>query len=197
MLLYSGFNNKDGDEDHLWEALRNGSREALDQLFRRFYSPLFDYGVKIISEEEIVKDCIQELFLKLWKRRAALSQAQSVQAYLLFSLRRILMRQISQRTKRYRRNRTYLDDFFSASFSMEEVVINAEVEEEQKRELVKALNHLNSRQKETLFLRYYHGFTNAEIADIMDINRQSVRNNLSRAIKSLRSIIPSVPSVAE
>lgn len=197
MLLYSGFNNKDWEEDHLWEALRNGSREALDQLFRRFYSPLFDYGVKIISEEEIVKDCIQELFLKLWKRRAALSQAQSVQAYLLFSLRRILMRQISRRTKRYQRNKEYLDEVFSASFSMEDIMISAEVEEGQKQALIKAINHLNSRQKETLFLRYYHGLTNAEIADIININRQSVKNNLSRAIKSLRSIIPSVPSVAE
>lgn len=197
MFLYSSFNNKEGDEDHLWVALRSGNRTALDQLFRRFYTSLFDYGIKIIPEEEIVKDCIQELFLKLWKRHTALSQAQSVQAYLLFSLRRILLRQISRRIKRYQYNREYLDDFFSASFSMEEIMIDAEVEEEQKRELVKAINHLNSRQKETLFLRYYHGLTNAEIADIMDINRQSVRNNLSRAIKCLRSIIPSVPSVVE
>src|SRR5699024_9945774 len=108
MFLYSGFNNKNGDTDHLWIALRSGNRKALYSLFRRVYTSLFVYGIKIIREEDIVKDSIQELLRKLWKRHTALSQAQSVQAYLLFSLRRILMRQISQRTKRYQPNKEYL-----------------------------------------------------------------------------------------
>src|SRR5699024_8657180 len=107
------------------------------------------------------------------------------------------MREIRAPRKPCQRNTEYLDDALSRSLSTGEMMITAEDEEGKRQAMDTALNHLNSRQKETLVLRYYHGLTNAEIADIMDINRQSVRNNLSRAIKSLRSIIPSVPSVVE
>jgi RNA polymerase sigma factor (sigma-70 family) len=71
----------------------------------------------------------------------------------------------------------------------EEVIVREELEAEQREELLKAVNHLNSRQKETLFLRYYHGLTNAEIAEVKDINPQSVRNHLARAIMSLRALV--------
>lgn len=192
------FYNKVGDggskdEDHLWAALCRGDREAFDQLFRLFYSPLFDYGIKITSDAEIVKDGIQELFLRLWKRHTSLSQAQSVKTYLLFSLRRILLRQIKQRKKSLERNQEYLDETFSETFSMEELIIRTELEEEQKRKLVKAINHLNSRPKETLFLRYYYGLDNEEIAEVLGINKQSVRNNLFRAIRCLRTIVQAAP----
>lgn len=194
MFLYNKHGNSGNrDEAHLWTALCRGEREALDQLFRLYYSPLFDYGIKIISDAEIVKDGIQELFLRLWERHTALSQAQSVKTYLLFSLRRILLRQITQRKKSMERNRGYLDETFSETFSMEEVIIRTELEEEKKRKLVKAINHLNSRPKETLFLRYYYGLSNEEIAEVLGINKQSVRNNLFRAIRCLRTIVQAAP----
>lgn len=190
-LLNDANDDRHTDVNRLWATLRRGEREALDGLFRLFYTPLFDYGIKIISDEEMVKDGIQKLFLRLWERHNSLAQADSVQAYLLLSLRRILLRQVNRQKKRYEYNRKYMDEIFSVSFSMEELLVRIELDEEKKQELVKAINHLNSRQKETLFLRYYHGLTNGEIATIMNINRQSVRNNLSRAIKSLRGIIKS------
>lgn len=190
-LLNDANDDRHTDVNCLWATLRRGEREALDRLFRLFYTPLFDYGIKIISDEEMVKDGIQKLFLRLWERHNSLAQADSVQAYLLLSLRRILLRQVNRQKKRYEYNRKYMDEIFSVSFSMEELLVRIELDEEKKQELVKAINHLNSRQKETLFLRYYHGLTNGEIATIMNINRQSVRNNLARAIKSLRGIIKS------
>lgn len=190
MFLYSDdSDHKNIREARIWAALRDGDREALDQLFRLFYSSLFDYGIKIVADEEIVKDGIQKLFLRLWKNHNSLGQAESVQAYLLFSLRRILLRHITSQKTRSEYSRVYVDELFAVSFSMEEVIIQKELELEKKQELVKAMNHLNPRQKETLFLRYYHGLTNQEIAEVMDINRQSVKNNLSRAIQSLRKIV--------
>lgn len=191
MFLYDKFKNEEEkkDVDYLWELLRCGNKEALGQLFLHFYTPLFNYGIKITSDEEVVKDGIQELFLRLWKRYFSLDQAKSVETYLLFSLRRILLRQIKNHKKKLERNKEYLDDVFSSSFSIEELMIRKELKEEQKKEVVNAINHLNNRQKETLFLRYSHGLTNSEIAEIMGINEQSVRNNLSRAIKNLKMIV--------
>lgn len=177
----------------LWRSLRRGEKEALDELFRSFYTPLFDYGIKIISDEDQVKDAIQELFLRLWKKKDAIGTPGSVKAYLLVSIRRILLRGRKRKQNIYERNRKYVDHTFAASFSKEDLMIRNEILEEKKERLVQAINQLNGRQKETLFLRYYHGLTNQEIADIMGINHQSVKNNLFRALKNVRGLVESVP----
>jgi len=179
-------------EIYLWRSLCQGEKKALDELFRLYYTPLFDYGIKIISDEDQVKDAIQELFLKMWKRHDCLATPDSVQAYLLVSMRRILLRSLKRERNRYERNRKYIDNTFAVSFSKEDLMIRYEIAEEKKEQLVQAINQLNSRQKEALFLRYYHGLTNPEIADVMKINHQSVKNNLYRALKNVRGIVESV-----
>jgi RNA polymerase sigma factor (sigma-70 family) len=176
-------------EKRLWESMCCGEKQALNALFRLYYTPLFDYGIKIVRGKEQVKDAIQELFLKLWETRDALTAPQSVKAYLLVSLRRILLRGAERKQNRSKRNRAYIDNDFSAAFTKEDLIIKEEVEQQQGELLIQAINQLSNKQKETLFLRYYHGLTNQEIAGVMGINRQSVKNNLSRALRNVRGII--------
>lgn len=172
-----------------WDELRGGSREALNKLFRNYYSLLNDYGSRFTANKEVVKDGIQKLFLRLWKRHERLSKAESVESYLLISLRRILLRKLKSQRKRYERNKIYLDNQFSESFVLEDIAIKGGLGRGKKIKLLKAINSLNGRQKEALFLRYYNGLVNKEIAKVMGINIQSVRNHLYRAIKSLRTIL--------
>ncbi|MDZ7690830.1 MAG: sigma factor-like helix-turn-helix DNA-binding protein [Balneolaceae bacterium] len=46
---------------------------------------------------------------------------------------------------------------------------------------------LSDKQKEAVFLKFYSGLTNTEIAQVMDVNRQSVYNYIYRAIQALQS----------
>lgn len=190
MHLYEHDDNSLKTElNRLWASLRLGNRSALDGLFKCFYNDLYDYGIRVVSEEEIVKDSIQELFLRLWNGHKNLSKASSVEAYLLLSLRRILLRSKQRLYKKAEYNKVYLDEAFSTSFSPEDIIINEQLLKERKSQLINAVNQLNNRQKETLFLRYYHGLSNTEISEIMDINIQSVSNHLTRAISCLRLLI--------
>src|SRR5690625_6672265 len=65
-------------------------------------------------------------------------------------------------------------------------MVYKDVNSENRLILQQALNQLTPRQKEVIYLRFYHGLTNPEISGVMDINDQCVRNLLSGAIKRLR-----------
>lgn len=196
-LLKREDNNTVGDKDQvlLWRSFCDGEQEALNKLFSCYYGLLYDYGIKILPDSGAVKDAIQKLFLKLWKKRSSIGVPNSVKAYLLVSYRRILLRDKEQRQNRYRRNKKYLNTIFDVTFSREDLIIQNEKVAERKDELVKGINQLNSRQKETLFLKYYYGLTNGEIAEVTGINHQSVKNNLYRALKNIKGVVKSVPSV--
>jgi RNA polymerase sigma-70 factor (ECF subfamily) len=185
----------DVDEALLWKSFCNEEKEALSKLFRIYYGSLLDYGKRLVSDEEAAKDGIQKLFLKLWRKRNSIGVPDSVKAYLIVSYRRILLRRKEQKLNRYRRNQEYLDGIFNVSFSKEELIVQDEIVAQKKDELVKGINQLSGRQKETLFLKYYHGLTNKEIAEVLEINHQSVKNNLYRAFKNLKGIVKSVPSL--
>ena len=42
-----------------------GDTKPLEVLYKRHYELLLNFGLKYVSDEEFVKDCIQDLFVKL------------------------------------------------------------------------------------------------------------------------------------
>jgi len=175
--------------DQLWEGMRAGREEALGKLLYASYSQLFNYAAQIHSNQDLIKDSIQELFLILWDRRHAINEAQSVKTYLFFSLRRIMLRKLTKRRNRKERNRAYYDNYFEDTFSVEELIVHFETEESRKKAFFKAIHSLNGRQKEALYLKFYDGLTTQEISYVMDINKQSVYNHISEAINKLQTYV--------
>ena len=57
------------DDLILWRAFRAGDEKALITIFGRFSRPMYNYGYKIASDRELVKDAIQELFIDIWQNR--------------------------------------------------------------------------------------------------------------------------------
>lgn len=179
----------DRELDVLWQEIRQGNEDSLDTLFCLTYSRLFNYGYQITPQKGLVKDAIQELFLRLWRSHSNLGEAYSVKSYLLHSLRRILLRNLKTQRNRFERNKEYVEDFFDEIYNIEELLIHFETEEQKKGQLVKALDSLTDRQKEAIFLKFYEGASNTEIAEIMEINSQSVYNLIYRSIEKLKAFV--------
>src|SRR5699024_6918592 len=174
----------------LWRSLQDGDQQAVSQLFSKYYKRLFNYGMRITSSRrEIVRDSIQVLFFKLWKYRKSLDKADSVKAYLLSSLRRIMLQKLNQEKTRSERNYKFIEIQFNAVPNIEERIIGIEHNAHLSDRLKKACQELSSRQNEILLLRYDHGLSNREISEVLDIDYQTVRNHLSRALRNIRELL--------
>ena len=167
----------------LWNNLRNGDQKALEEIYRTYFSDLFNYGKRLSKDENTVEDCIQELFVELWNRREKLSETDAIKPYLFVSLKRKIFHTIKKLRKS---TDTELEEkYFEAELSIDEILIANETTAEQRSNLQSAFNELSSRQKEILFLRYYSEMDYEEISSIMEMNYQSARNLVSRAIQKL------------
>lgn len=183
-------NNADSaNEVQLWKRFLNGDRNALSDLFRMYYKPLLNYGFKLIPQEDLIKDSIQELFFLIWERRDRLSEVEYVRSYLYFSLRRTVFRQAEIRKNRNKRDIAYSEEAFENIVSHEERMIENELVLQQKVKLKEALNKLSPRQREVVYLKFYCGLFNEEIAEVMGVNRQSVYNYMYQAIEALSNIL--------
>ncbi len=167
---------------HLWEQLRNGNKAALAELFELYFSQLYNYGRKICSDEEKVKDCIQDLFLEIWNQKNKMPLL-SVKAYLTKALQYKLIR-INKKSQLIEAFDGNGNEFFD--WSHETFIIKNEMDAEKVKKLLAAMQQLPKRQQEIIYLKYYLNLSYEEICDVMNIQYQVARNQVSSAIKSLK-----------
>lgn len=174
-------------ESHKWLLFLKGDKNALAEIFLAFYDDLFNYGMKLSPNPDLIKDCIQDLFLKLWKNRATINPIQIIKPYLLKSLRRHILDSI-EISKPWNASEKEMESSHII-YSHEDFLINEQIDEENRQKLIHALNQLTPRQREVIYLRYFEGLDFDDIAHIMSMNVQSVRNCIHRGILSLREIV--------
>lgn len=172
----------------LWSNFTKGDKKALAILFHEYYDELFNYGKRLSNSKNIAEDCLQDLFLKLWVNRKKLPTPKNLKAFLLISLRNLIIDTLRfQQRLTQLKNNTH--DILQIEFSVEDILIKKQLDFETREFILKALNQLSSRQKEAIYLRYFDGLDIENIATVMDINIQSARNCIHRGILSLRQII--------
>lgn len=175
-------------DEVLWAKLRKGNKDALRTLFLRYHDSLFQYGLSICSTRPLIKDCLQELFFQLWKKRESLSEVQKVKGYLWISFRRRLMRKLKAENKNGSITEPLLPEM-DKYFSAERAIIQKEQKADSHRLLQKGLDTLSRREREVLFLKYFEGMSYSEIEEILGIEYQTARNYIYRAITRLRDTL--------
>lgn len=176
------------EKDDLWNALLGGDRKALEEIYVTYAPELINYGYRITSNKEVIKDCVQDLFVGIWNSREKLVPTTSIRFYLFRALRNRMLRYLEREEGRL----TSLDD----SAYDKGYMLNDDEEEYYRVSkfeisLPQAIAHLPERQREIIQLRFYHDFEIEEITEIMSISNQSVRNTLYKAIFKLRDVLSS------
>lgn len=173
------------EDTTLWNLMRKGHIKPLEVLYKRHYELLFNYGLKYYPDEELVKDCIQDLFVKLCNS-THLSATDYVRSYLLKSLKNILFDKLSSLKS--------TEDLSELSFElkMDDVSLEALFKDNDEdlllsKKLHEAYRSLPDNQRMAIYLRYIKGLSYKEIAEVLDINAQSSMNLVSRALAKLRS----------
>jgi RNA polymerase sigma factor (sigma-70 family) len=174
----------------LWSEVLGGDKQAFATLFLQNYAHLYNYGRKLYDDGTIVEDAIQDVFATIWQTRKRLSSVSSVKSYLIISLRRRLLRILrKERIEDPVEEEDIQDIVPDIEFSVQEIVIGSEQSESRHEALAKILNQLPNQKKEVIYLYFYNGMDYEEIAQIMELNIQTVRNYMSMALSRAKDII--------
>jgi RNA polymerase sigma factor (sigma-70 family) len=177
--------SSDSKDIALWQAFKGGDRDAFAKIYNLFIEDLLSYGYRVTNDRQLIRDSIQDLFLHLWHTRENLTDTDSIRFYLYVSLRNRILRNIEKHNHTSIDTQNLFENIIGV-LSVEDELISTEQYSEQIIQLKRAIRQLPKRQQEIIQLRYYHDFSFEEIAEMMQINNQSVRNLLHRAITELR-----------
>ena len=182
------------DEAHLWKAFQQGDIKAFEVIYDMHASTLIAYGKRLCTDQHLVKDLVQDIFIDIWTRRKTLRDLHTIRYY-LFKIMRNRLSKMHQKTAHLVSEGPFadIDDQFTPS--IEFLITQQETSTHQHCQLQHAIKQLPDRQREAIMLAFYHDFSNDEIAGIMNINHQSVINHLNRALTTLRELFSRVPIV--
>jgi RNA polymerase sigma factor (sigma-70 family) len=173
-------------DGEIWDEFRKGNEQAFAYLYKHYIVMLYHYGNRQTPDRNLVEDCIQDLFIDLWRNRRTLGDTTSIKFYLYKALKRTLVKKlISQRN--HPTDADIPEEYdFEMVLSPELELVAQQLSQEQKDRLLKALNALTAHQKQAIVLKFYDGLSYQDIASLLSMSIRSTYNLIYRAIGILR-----------
>lgn len=176
------------DEGRAWAMFKNGDNRMFSAIYSAYSRKLYQYGLKFTQNRTLIEDSIQELFFELLKNRKTIGQTDHILRYLLKSFRFKLFRLLKYERRFDLRNGSE-EYAFDITFSIEHELILREKADRKSEIFAKALQELTPRQKEAIYLKFTNELEYNEVSEIMNMNLESCRNLIYRAVKALKESV--------
>jgi RNA polymerase sigma-70 factor (ECF subfamily) len=186
------------DELGLVRRAREGDSDAFEEIFRIYYTRIYNYAYRLVGNAQDAEELTQESFLKAYRALQRGRQPANLVAWLyriasntcLDALRR-------HRLIHWQPLESVLTVLNIGGRNPEEQVLRSEQQDEQRARIEHVLAQLSPRYRMYLILREREGFSYQEIAAITGDSADTVKVTLYRARERAREIASGVPSSGE
>lgn len=175
----------------VWASFKSGDEAAFNYIYRKHVADLFNYGMQICKQEDLIRDCLQKMFVDLRKNQAKLGDVQRIKGYLFTVFHRELFKFLKKERKL---NADLIpleneENIFHIETSHETKLIDEEFALEKKVEIANALNKLPTRQRQAIIMLYQEELSYKEIAEVLNFSEvKTARTLVYRAMERLKEI---------
>lgn len=176
------------NEDFL-SAIPIDDENTFSLIYKTFWKELFNAAYKRLKDIEQSQDIVQNVFISLWNRKDR-AEIKNIGAYLHSSVKFQVFKH-SVRTPNTSEFLEAFENILVSSSSPESALLEKEI-----LTLVKLwIDTLPKKRREIFILHYHDGLTTTEIADMLNVSRKTVQNQLNTASQALRAKLASLLSM--
>ncbi len=176
------------DED-LARWIGRGNEQAFAQLFDRHWLTLLDKGMKILKNKEAAQDCVQEVFLDVWRKRESW-QVDHVVAYLSQAIKYKVIDHI-------RKTRIPISDLDHVDHVLADRNTEVFLDYQELHQLLdQSVSELPLQCQRVFRMSRFDHLSNKEIAIRLNLSVRTVENHIANAVKSLRLRLEHVSPMA-
>lgn len=175
------------NEPELLKLLALGDQQAFTAIYLHYHGGIYNYLLKFTKNPKLTEDLVHDVFLKIWEVREQLDIKSSFSAYLYRFARNIAITQLN----RIALYSTIRDEVLHrVSLNMNDQALMDAVESRQYEELLqKAIINLPVQRREAFILCRQQGKTYEEAAALMNISRNTLKQHLALAVKSIKAYL--------
>jgi RNA polymerase sigma factor (sigma-70 family) len=171
----------------LIRRIRAGNRSAVDDLYDRFRRPAFTLARRIVADDALAEDVLQDVFLTVWRDPSAFDRSRGSFSSWLLALVHHKAVDVVRREESQRRRQTRAGD----ELALRAPTTAQDVEDEAWTRVVServriALGVLPTVQREALTLAYYGGYTQREVAALTRAPLGTVKTRMLAGMRRLK-----------
>ncbi|MFC0116953.1 sigma-70 family RNA polymerase sigma factor [Pseudoalteromonas xiamenensis] len=158
-------------------------QQRYEQMVRTYHTELYRFAYWLCGDATIAEDLVQETFLRAWRSLDSLQDENATKPWLITILRRENARRFERKQFDYADvEQDTLEDKerFTLDDEMEQTVIQRHI------------NNLEPEYREPLIMQVVMGFSGDEIADMLELNKNTVMTRLYRARNQLKEALMNV-----
>ena len=176
--------NKELSEEQLLISWINGDEKAFERLFRNYFHKLYLFAAKQINDEELAKEMVMDVMLRLWQSKDACRQVQSLSSYLYGAVKNAIIDHYRKKAL----DLNPLEDAYQEALSTEEADTRL-IDEEYEYILNRGIEQLTPQRQLIFKLKREKNLSHAEIAQQLSISPKTIESHMTAAISFLRTYI--------
>jgi RNA polymerase sigma-70 factor (ECF subfamily) len=174
-------------DNELWEAVVSDSSRAFVVLYNRYWHKLYQTAKKYLKDDTLAEEIVHDVFVALWQKRHT-SNIIDFQKYILVTARYHVYKQLrALAAEKIEFHEQVPEQPMLAVVSEADVKLGYE---DLQTELTNVLKQLPRRCQEIFWLSRVENLSNDEIAERLNISKRTVENQITIALKFLRSLYP-------
>jgi RNA polymerase sigma-70 factor (ECF subfamily) len=171
---------------NLQQQVEKSNQRAFEDLYRLFFPRLFNFAVLYVHKKEIAEEIVNDVMMKIWNKREALTGILNLETYLFVAVRNHSLNYLSQYS-------TYHVVAEPESGRTEVINLNNPERELEWKEIYgrlnRAIDELPDQCRTVFKLIKEEGFRYKQVAEILNISPRTVETQLFRAIKKLDKVV--------
>jgi RNA polymerase sigma factor (sigma-70 family) len=186
---------EDGAADaELLSRVAAGDRSAVDDLYQRFRRPAFALARRVLADDTLAEDVLQDVFLSIWRDPSGFDRARGSAASWVLTLVHHKAVDAVRREESHRRRRARAEDELALAAPVHEAEVDDEVSGRLEADRVRtALRGLPDAQRDALALAYYGGYTQREVAALTGAPLGTVKTRMLAGMRRLKDALDGVP----
>ena len=176
---------RDGE---LVELVAQKDAGALEALYERYGRAAYSLARRILTEETLAQDVVQEVFLSLWRDARRFDAGRGTVATYLLSMTHHRAVDVVRREENLRRWRTS-DEGLELEADPKVRVEDEVLTSERRAEVRSALQELPAAQREALLLAYFGGYTQREVAALVGLPLGTVKTRMAAGMRKMKAAL--------
>lgn len=173
------------DEIKLLEQLMLGQEAAFKQIYLKYHGRLYGLALKLVKSQELSKEIVQDVFVKVWENRSHINKELSFTAFIF----RIAHNHIFNILKRASKEASIKNEILAAAEIASNCTENEVIAAEYETLATNAIEQLPAQRKLIFKLCRNEGKSYEEVSYTLGISKSTVRDHMVKSIKFIKEYL--------
>jgi RNA polymerase sigma-70 factor, ECF subfamily len=173
------------DDERILTLLKENDEKSIDLLFQGYYNYLCNVVNRVINDADYAEDIVQEIFMDIWRKREEINIEISLRAYLRRAAVNRSLNHIRKQKMKFEEAENSVSELASNDNDSQIVMERDELE----KRIHDCIENLPPKCKIVFAMSRFENMSYQEIATSLEISVKTVENQISKALKILRSTV--------